>query len=262
LFIRQILTKKSPFSINMSYNNQILNLTLLNETNQIYENVHLIVTLFEYDVYYEGKNGQKKHKNIVRDYINYENGKIVNLSSNQPIEQTLFIDYKMDPKKLYYIVCMLQDGDSKEIYQSERIKVNSQTFLFLTVGNSLAYVDDLEHRFDAPPILINGRTMVPLRFISETLGATVKFIPYPTNEVQISFRNTFIHLWISSINAKIEYPPETEKKSIPMNLDSPPIIIKGRTVVPLRFIGEVFGASIDWEPKTQVITLILELNQE
>lgn len=41
-------------------------------------------------------------------------------------------------------------------------------------------------------------------------------------------------------------------------LDVPPQIIKGRTLVPLRFIAEALGAKVDFEPKTQAITLTLK----
>jgi len=30
---------------------------------------------------------------------------------------------------------------------------------------------------DQPPVIVNGRTMVPIRFISESLGAQVKWVP-------------------------------------------------------------------------------------
>ena len=38
-------------------------------------------------------------------------------------------------------------------------------------------------------------------------------------------------------------------------LDAPPIIQNGRTLVPLRFIMETFGATVDWEGETKTITI-------
>jgi hypothetical protein len=43
----------------------------------------------------------------------------------------------------------------------------------LQIGNKIAYVDGNELTLDVPPQIINGRTMVPVRFISEGLGAEV-----------------------------------------------------------------------------------------
>lgn len=43
----------------------------------------------------------------------------------------------------------------------------------------------------------------------------------------------------------------------PTTLDAPPATIKGRTMVPLRFIGEAFGAKVDWDNTTKSATLTL-----
>lgn len=55
----------------------------------------------------------------------------------------------------------------------------------LRIGDSRALVDGREVDLDAPPILVGGRTMVPLRFIGENLGATVRWEGY-TRTVHIS----------------------------------------------------------------------------
>jgi hypothetical protein len=62
-------------------------------------------------------------------------------------------------------------------------------------------------------------------------------------------QNIIVKLQVGSKNAKIN-----EKSVV---LDAPPIVQNGRTLVPLRFIGEAFGAKIDWEASTRSITLTL-----
>lgn len=47
-----------------------------------------------------------------------------------------------------------------------------------------------------------------------------------------------------------------------IKLDVPPKVEKGRTLVPLRFIAEALGAKVDYEPKTQTITLTLKNIEE
>ena len=44
----------------------------------------------------------------------------------------------------------------------------------------------------------------------------------------------------------------------PSTLDAPPLVVGGRTYVPLRFISEAFGAEIDWNSKEQRITITRE----
>jgi hypothetical protein len=127
--------------------------------------------------------------------------------------------------------------------------------IFLWIGRNRAIVDNKSVYLDVSPLIVAGRTMVPLRFIGEAFGAVVSFTPYPTNEVTISFKNTLIHLWINNKKAKIEYAPETEKPSVFLNLDCPPIIQNGRTLVPLRFIADAFGAKVTWFSKEQRIEI-------
>ena len=62
-------------------------------------------------------------------------------------------------------------------------------------------------------------------------------------------QNIIIKLTVGNKNGTINDKPVT--------LDVPPVIQNGRTLVPLRFIGEAFGAKVDWDDKTRSITLTM-----
>jgi hypothetical protein len=66
----------------------------------------------------------------------------------------------------------------------------------------------------------------------------------------ILFECIDIHLYIGKNEALIMDQPTT--------MDAPPLIVGGRTYVPLRFISEAFGAEIDWNSKEQRITITRE----
>ena len=155
-------------------------------------------------------------------------------------------------------------GNFEEL--KEKIKYVPPIIIILKIGNNKAKVtkDEIEREviLDTKPILYKNRTMVPLRFISESFDAEVNWIPHPTNEVQIRYKDKFIRLWINSKKAKIEYPPELEKSPEIVTLDTEPIIINGRTLVPLRFIGEEFGAKVDWDSKEQKVEIYLDTSNE
>ena len=99
---------------------------------------------------------------------------------------------------------------------------------------------------DVPPEIVNGRTVVPLRFIGEQLGASFEW-DGETRQITYTKDDTTILLWIGQNRAVVNGEELT--------LDVPPEIINGRTVVPLRFIGEQLGASFEWEGTTQTITI-------
>ncbi len=100
----------------------------------------------------------------------------------------------------------------------------------------------------APFISDAGRTMVPVRFIAEALGLTVDWNA-EKRQVTITGENTQIILTIDSKQAMIN--------GVPVQLDVAPVIVNGRTFVPLRFVAETFDFQVDWQPP--VVILIKEL---
>lgn len=60
--------------------------------------------------------------------------------------------------------------------QSQRVTINSGgRDIVLTIGSDIAYVNSVANRLDCVPIIVNSRTLVPIRFISETLNYNVSW---------------------------------------------------------------------------------------
>lgn len=91
---------------------------------------------------------------------------------------------------------------------------------------------------DASPYIEYDTTFVPIRFVSEALGAKVEW-DAPTATASILYGNTTIHL--------------TEGKNIayvngqPVKLNKHVRITRSRTFVPVRFVAESLGARVDWD---------------
>lgn len=115
-----------------------------------------------------------------------------------------------------------------------------------TGGSPLVYLDGNRLDFDVPPTIIQGRTLVPLRAIFEALGAQIDWNG-ATNTVTSTKGNTTIKL---TIQEKIAY-----KNGLPITLDTRASLIHGRTMVPLRFVSEAMGATVDWEGITRTIII-------
>lgn len=92
---------------------------------------------------------------------------------------------------------------------------------------------------EIPPRIEKGRLMVPLRTAAEALDASVYYDSF-TREVAVAKKNTRITLTIDSPWAKIS--------DLTATLDVPPKIVAGRTLVPLRFLGESLGVNVAWNP--------------
>ena len=100
--------------------------------------------------------------------------------------------------------------------------------------------------FDQPPIIIDGRTLVPLRAIFEALGATVEW-KGDTQTVTSKKGSTNVSL---SIDSKTMY-----KNGKATTLDVPAQLINDRTLVPARAVAEAFGCDVDWDSDTKTVTI-------
>ncbi len=100
--------------------------------------------------------------------------------------------------------------------------------------------------FDVPPVLLNDRTMVPMRAIFEALGAEVSWDD--TTQTATGVREgVTVSVTIDSTVAKVDSAEKT--------LDQPPVLKDSRTLVPLRFISEAFGAEVAWDDANQIVTI-------
>lgn len=101
--------------------------------------------------------------------------------------------------------------------------------------------------FDQPPIIVGGRTMVPLRAIFEQLGAAIEWNGETKTVTAVKEAIT--------VSMQIDNPVISVNGN-PITLDVAPIIVNGRTLVPARAVAESFGANVSWngESRTVVIT--------
>jgi len=127
------------------------------------------------------------------------------------------------------------------------IKYIKTTIIMLQVKNAVAMINADTVSLDAPPIIKNGRTMVPVRFISEALGAELEWDSI-FQIIDIVLGDDTIRLQIgknfTSVNSKR------------IEIDTAPIIDHGRTMVPVRFISEALGAEVVWDAATKTVTII------
>lgn len=98
------------------------------------------------------------------------------------------------------------------------------------------------------PVVINSRTLVPVRALSEKLGYKVSWIE-AKQQVIIENQNNKIELVLGKSNAKVN---GTDKK-ISDNMS--PMIINSSTYVPIRFVVENMGLDINYDAKENKITL-------
>lgn len=101
--------------------------------------------------------------------------------------------------------------------------------------------------FDIQPVLERGRVLVTLRAIFEALGATVDW-DSATGTVTATKGSNTVKLTIGKSTA--------HKDGSTVTLDVPAKVVRGRAMVPVRFISEALGAQVDWEAKNQRVRIV------
>lgn len=96
------------------------------------------------------------------------------------------------------------------------------------------------------PVIENGTTLVPLRIVSENLGATVDWNG-ETRQVTINKDDIKIILTIDSVTANVNDMDTT--------LLLAPKIINSTTMVPIRFVSENLKAFVNWDSATRTVQI-------
>jgi len=124
-----------------------------------------------------------------------------------------------------------------------------ESFAFSTINPIRLLVDNNDITAAAAPVIQNGRTLVPVRFVSEELNAQVDWNGQDRT-VRITKGARSVLLRIDS--HLIEYVDQDQ--DITYNLcDVAPQIINERTFVPLRLVSNALGAGIKWDESSRTV---------
>ncbi|WP_432776064.1 copper amine oxidase N-terminal domain-containing protein [Brevibacillus gelatini] len=121
------------------------------------------------------------------------------------------------------------------------MKINSPWLLTKDDGNLF---DENDH--SVTPIIRNSSTLLPIAPIIKQMGGTVHWNG-TERKVTITLNQNSIDLWIDSKSALVN--------GVIKKLEVPPTIIKGKTMLPVRFVTENLGAKLLWDGNSQMILI-------
>ncbi len=107
-------------------------------------------------------------------------------------------------------------------------------------------IDGANQSYDVMPVIENGRTLVPMRAIFESLGATVSW----DDETKTVLGKKGDTLVVLQIGNNIAHVNDVKKE-----LDVPAKILNDRTMVPVRFISESLGCNVGWNDATKTVII-------
>lgn len=94
-----------------------------------------------------------------------------------------------------------------------------------------------------------GRTLIPIRMVTEAMGGTAEW-DNDKQQVTIRLRDKYMVMVVGQAAATANGRSVT--------LDQPPLIIRDRTMVPLRVVLEAFGAQVAWTQELHQIDITLD----
>ena len=186
-------------------------------------------------------NADKKSFSITNDNVYF-----INLTCAQDTE---IIDTNSISRKYIY-----EDGDNLVIDIDQ-----TRSSYHCTIPKQLVY-DAIEAQksapyvcvnntilgFETPPVTESDRTLVPMRFLFEQLGADVTWDAATETATAVK-ANTTINFSIDNTTATVNGAATT--------MDVPARLVGDKTMVPLRFLSEEMGYNVEWDEETRMATI-------
>jgi hypothetical protein len=140
------------------------------------------------------------------------------------------------------------DPDGNQQKYIYKVYFSIYTTIIIMIGSKDATINGevVKNAMSSPPAIITGKTIVPFRFIGEKLGAEIGW-DETTKKVSYKLEGKTIEMWIGK--------SVTTVNGLSVKVDPPPQVVKGATMVPLRFISDNLGAGTEWRATTKTIII-------
>ena len=185
------------------------------------------------------------------------------------IEGTSYADVNVEPNTTYYysvkpvlaearplqsideqlgnVIATFTVKTSDQVYQ----KGSYKNFVLLKLNSPYMSVNGVTKEVDpgrgTAPILISGRSMVPIKSIVEAMGGSIDW-DSATQKVTLKAKGNTVEMWLNKTTIKVN---GTNKI-----MDVAPVSKNGRTYVPLRFAAENLNCKVDWINSTSEAVIV------
>lgn len=187
------------------------------------------------------------------------------------ITSTSYADVNVEPKTTYYYTVKpvlaearpFEGIDEKlgEAIDTFVVTTGNQVykpgvfkhFILLKLDDPNMSVDGINQEVDpgrnTAPILVTGRTMVPIRAVVEAMGGNIGW-DGNTKNITLEARSNKVEMWLEKTDINVN---GTSKK-----MDVSPILKNERTFLPIRFVAENLNCKVDWINSTKEIVIVYE----
>jgi hypothetical protein len=184
------------------------------------------------------------------ELTNSTGDRLIKLYSGKPNHSTPSITKPLEAGTYY----VRMSGFQETIDQPYRFILSNAGSAGLGALNEVSvYIDGEQQSFSQPPVLRNGTTFVPMRAIFKQLGATVR---WNSLDKVVTATKDGIDV-ILTIDSK-----EAIVNGKTVLLAEPATIMKGSTMVPLRFVSQALGSEVVWDADSTTVYIRSNLYYE
>ena len=166
-----------------------------------------------------------------------------------PILTTVKLPPEAEASQDYYIpeTTVIIEEDEVEI-------VKTRGFILMTVGDPMMIVNEETVEIDpgrgTVPIITNGRTMIPIRAIAESMGGTADW-DAADRRISLDCNKNKVLMWLGKTDVSVN--------NVMDEMDIAPYVSNDRTLLPVRFSAENIGAQIEWIGTSQRVIIVYDL---
>jgi titin len=180
----------------------------------------------------------------------------VQVSPDLPAGTTRWQDTSVAPSSTYTYAVKARNpsgdsGWSNEASVTTPSAVQS-VIMKLIIDKKNYTINGVSMMMDVAPVILESRTLGPVRYVAEALGADVAWDPVE-RKVTLTQGGKVIELWIGKNTARVD---GAYMLIDPQNPEVKPVILPpGRTMLPFRFIAEQLGAGVEWDAVKREVTI-------
>ncbi|MBB6215602.1 hypothetical protein HNQ80_001691 [Anaerosolibacter carboniphilus] len=121
-----------------------------------------------------------------------------------------------------------------------------------SIGQTQYIVGSMTKDMEAAPYIKDGRTMLPIAYVADAAGIKAENIQWDgsTKTVTIFKGDSIVQMVIGSREMKIDGRTIT--------METVPEIVNGRTMLPIKYIGDALGVDVQWNGVTKTVTVLTE----
>lgn len=172
-----------------------------------------------------------------------------------PVETTSFTDDQVDKDTTYYYQIRPVMSDGKEgppiAEFSGIVSTKTENNIVLQIDNPNMEINgsivELDPGRGTTPVIISGRTVLPIRSVVEAMGGNIQW-DGATQKISLTAKGITVEMWIDK--------KEIQVNGVLKQIDVAPVILNGRTMVPLRFAAENLDCTVNWEADSKKAVII------